>query len=78
MKNTLCYGVSNMWGFIPGVPKRYPADIRWIGVGRNCWVQSTRSLLTVLTAEPPSGMILPTSAAMTLLDWDKASTVQNL
>lgn len=32
MKNTLCYGVSNMWGFIPGVPKRYPADIRWIGV----------------------------------------------
>lgn len=32
MKNILCYGDSNTWGFIPGSGKRYTEDIRWTGL----------------------------------------------
>ncbi len=39
MKNILCYGDSNTWGFIPGssnvslrLAKRYPYDVRWTGI----------------------------------------------
>ena len=31
MKNILCYGDSNTWGYIPGTGGRYPRDIRWTG-----------------------------------------------
>lgn len=38
MKTILCYGDSNMWGFVPcaesygaGLAKRYPRDVRWPG-----------------------------------------------
>lgn len=31
MKNILCYGDSNTWGFIPEKGNRYPADVRWTG-----------------------------------------------
>lgn len=39
MKNILCYGDSNTWGFVPGTlnfktsyVERYPRDIRWTGL----------------------------------------------
>ena len=32
MKNIICYGDSNTFGYIPGSGKRYPKDIRWAGV----------------------------------------------
>ncbi|MBQ7487100.1 MAG: hypothetical protein IJT77_06380 [Clostridia bacterium] len=33
MKNILCYGDSNTWGFIPASnEERYPVNIRWPGV----------------------------------------------
>ena len=32
MKNLLCFGDSNMWGFQPGVGRRYAFDVRWTGV----------------------------------------------
>ena len=32
MKNILCYGDSNIWGCIPGVPKRHAAQTRWTGI----------------------------------------------
>lgn len=32
MKNILCYGDSNTWGCIPGVLKRFDAQVRWTGV----------------------------------------------
>ncbi len=32
MKNILCYGDSNTWGFTPVTAVRYPADVRWTGV----------------------------------------------
>ena len=28
----LCYGDSNIWGYIPATGKRYPANIRWTGL----------------------------------------------
>lgn len=31
-KSILCYGDSNTWGYIPGVGRRFPEDIRWTGV----------------------------------------------
>jgi len=31
-KRILCFGDSNTWGSIPGLSKRFPADIRWTGV----------------------------------------------
>ena len=31
MKNILCYGDSNTWGFIPVEGERYPRSIRWPG-----------------------------------------------
>jgi len=32
MKNILCYGDSNTWGWIPGQPDcRHPYDVRWTG-----------------------------------------------
>lgn len=33
MKQILCYGDSNTWGFIPGTKERYPWEIRWTGIG---------------------------------------------
>ncbi len=32
MKQILCYGDSNTWGFIPGRGQRYPRNIRWTGI----------------------------------------------
>ena len=32
MKNILCFGDSNTWGYEPLVARRYPADVRWPGV----------------------------------------------
>jgi lysophospholipase L1-like esterase len=37
MKNILCFGDSNTWGFIPesiteSYPRRHPHDVRWTGV----------------------------------------------
>jgi len=37
MKNILCFGDSNTWGFIPesiteSFPRRHPHDVRWTGV----------------------------------------------
>lgn len=35
MKNILCFGDSNTWGYIPGTAKRYDPDVRWTGVLQN-------------------------------------------
>ena len=35
MKNILCFGDSNTWGYEPLVARRYPADVRWPGVLQN-------------------------------------------
>lgn len=32
MKNILCFGDSNTWGYEPLVATRYPVDVRWTGV----------------------------------------------
>ena len=32
MREILCYGDSNTWGYIPGIGGRYPAAVRWTGV----------------------------------------------
>ncbi|MBR4082042.1 MAG: hypothetical protein IKK21_09690 [Clostridia bacterium] len=32
MKNILCYGDSNTWGYTPGTCLRYAPDVRWTGV----------------------------------------------
>ena len=32
MKNILCFGDSNTWGFEPGSGQRYAPDVRWTGV----------------------------------------------
>ncbi len=32
MKNILCFGDSNTWGYEPLIARRYPADVRWTGV----------------------------------------------
>jgi lysophospholipase L1-like esterase len=32
MKNVLCYGDSNTWGYDPATRTRYPPDVRWTGV----------------------------------------------
>lgn len=32
MKNILCFGDSNTWGYIPGNGKRYAPDVRWTGI----------------------------------------------
>ena len=31
MKNILCYGDSNTYGYVPGKGGRYPKDVRWTG-----------------------------------------------
>ena len=35
MKNVLCYGDSNTYGYIPETGLRYPKNIRWTGVLQN-------------------------------------------
>lgn len=32
MKEILCFGDSNTWGYEPGTMKRYASDVRWPGV----------------------------------------------
>ena len=32
MKQILCYGDSNTWGYTAGTGVRYPHDVRWTGV----------------------------------------------
>lgn len=32
MKNILCFGDSNTWGYEPLIACRYPIDVRWTGV----------------------------------------------
>ena len=34
MKNILCYGDSNTWGYTPGTAVRYAPDVRWTGVAQ--------------------------------------------
>lgn len=34
MKNILCYGDSNTWGYTPGTKLRYPENVRWTGVAQ--------------------------------------------
>ena len=35
MKNILCFGDSNTWGYVPGTGNRYPKQIRWTGLLQN-------------------------------------------
>lgn len=35
MKNILCFGDSNTWGYIPGSAKRYDLNTRWTGILQN-------------------------------------------
>lgn len=35
MKNILCFGDSNTWGYTPGTAVRYDSDTRWTGVLQN-------------------------------------------
>ena len=35
MKNILCFGDSNTWGYVPGTGIRYPKQIRWTGILQN-------------------------------------------
>lgn len=35
MKNILCFGDSNTWGYVPGTGNRYPRQIRWTGLLQN-------------------------------------------
>ena len=35
MKNILCFGYSNTWGYIPGTGERFDFDTRWTGVLQN-------------------------------------------
>lgn len=35
MKNVLCYGDSNTWGYIPGGLGRYARSVRWTGVAQS-------------------------------------------
>ena len=35
MKNILCYGDSNTWGYNAAAGDRFPADIRWTGILKN-------------------------------------------
>ena len=35
MKNVLCYGDSNTYGYIPETGLRYPKNVRWTGVLQN-------------------------------------------
>jgi len=32
MKNVLCYGDSNTWGYVPGIGARFPWELRWPGI----------------------------------------------
>ena len=32
LKNILCYGDSNTWGWTPVTGERYPMDVRWTGI----------------------------------------------
>jgi len=32
MKNVLCYGDSNTWGYAPGIGERFPWELRWPGI----------------------------------------------
>lgn len=32
MRNILCYGDSNTWGYKPSNSERYPYDVRWTGI----------------------------------------------
>ena len=43
MRNILCFGDSNTWGYVPITGERFPHSIRWTGVlrehlGKNYWV----------------------------------------
>ena len=42
MKNILCYGDSNTWGYIPGTSERLPYDARWTGRLQNALGESYR------------------------------------
>jgi len=35
MKNILCFGDSNTWGYVPGTGNRYPKQIRWTSLLQN-------------------------------------------
>lgn len=35
MKNILCFGDSNTWGYTPGTAVRYESSVRWTGVMQN-------------------------------------------
>ena len=35
MKNILCFGDSNTWGFIPETKERFPEGVRWTSLLQN-------------------------------------------
>ena len=37
MKKILCFGDSNVYGYIPKTGGRYPDNIRWSGLLKNCF-----------------------------------------
>ena len=36
LKNILCFGDSNTWGYAPVTGERYPGHVRWTGVLQSC------------------------------------------
>ena len=50
MKNILCFGDSNTWGYIPGTAVRYDENTRWTGVMQNALGEGYRVLEDGLNA----------------------------
>ncbi|MGN0802904.1 MAG: SGNH/GDSL hydrolase family protein [Candidatus Faecivicinus sp.] len=50
MKNVLCFGDSNTWGFTPGTGVRYAPDQRWTGVMQSALGRDYRVLEDGLNA----------------------------
>ncbi len=50
MKNILCFGDSNTWGYIPGTAARYDENTRWTGVMQNALGEGYRVLEDGLNA----------------------------
>lgn len=50
MKNILCFGDSNTWGYTPGTAVRYDENTRWTGVMQNALGEGYRVLEDGLNA----------------------------
>ena len=44
MKNILCFGDSNTWGYVPGTGARYAPELRWTGVLQRALGEGVRIL----------------------------------